>query len=186
MSHAETREPEGREAEPAAQEEAEQEPVADPLVQPERVRVWEDEYRELCISVDGRDYTKLRPCRAFPLSAKADYVSFLDKKDKEKALLAHPHKLDKESRRVLDRALARMYYVARITRIDSIKETWGVSHWEVETDRGYASFEVADRNKIRKMAGGRLVITDADGNRFEVEDVAALDSRSQALIFRET
>ncbi len=152
------------------------------LVSPERVRLWQDDFRRLHVSVDGRDYEDVRAVRAFPVSGKADYVSFLNKEGKEVVLLERAHELDKESRRVLTEALQKMYYVARITRVFDLAETMGVAHWQVMTDRGYASFEVADHEHIRTLPAGRFLITDADGNRFEIEDVAALDPRSQALL----
>jgi hypothetical protein len=55
----------------------------------------------------------------------------------------------------------------------------------VQTDRGYAAFEVVDLIHVRKMAVGRYVIADAVGNRFEIEDVHRLDSRSQAILLSE-
>ena len=152
------------------------------LVQPERVRLWQDDFRRLHISVDGREYEDVRAVRAFPVSGKADYVSFVNKEGKEVAFLARAHELDKESRRVLTDALQKMYYVAKITRIFSLTETMGVAHWQVMTDRGYATFEVADREHIRTLPAGRFLITDADGNRFEIEDATALDPRSQTLL----
>ena len=172
-------------------EEPEQEAFPESPVSAERVRIWEGADRKLCIEIDAGKETEatlegLIARRVFPLSGKADYVSMQGKKAKEKVLLSHPAKLDKKSRHILETALECMYYVAKITRIDSIEETWGVSHWQVETDRGYASFEVVDRSKIRKIGRGRLVITDADGNRFEVADVDQLDEKSQALVFSET
>ena len=172
-------------------EEPEQEPFPESPVPAERVRIWEGADRKLCVEVDTGKETEatfegLTARRIFPLSGKADYISMQGRTDKEKVLLARPAKLDKKSRHALEPALARMSYVAKIERIDSIEETWGVSHWHVQTDRGYASFEVVDRSKIRKIGQGRLVITDADGNRFEVEDVDQLDEKSQALVFSET
>ncbi|MHC4480943.1 MAG: DUF1854 domain-containing protein [Planctomycetota bacterium] len=157
------------------------------LLEPDRMKVWEDAFHVLHLRVDGKEYENVRPRRVFPLSEKADYVSFLDGDDKEVALLTEPQKLDKESRDALDKALEQVYYVARILRVDSITEAMGVTKWEAETDRGYAAFEVVDRRQhIRKLPGGRLVIMDADGNRFEVERVADLDERSQTLIHSET
>jgi len=155
-------------------------------VQPERVRVWEDEFHVLHVSVDGEVSSKVRPVRVFPISGKADYVSFLDEKDKEVCLLARPDRLDKESRRILEHALARMYYTPKILRVDRISEVMGVATWDVMTDRGYASFEIVDRrHHIRALPGGRYVLSDADGNRFEIEDIKALDPRSQALVHSE-
>ncbi|NLW50489.1 MAG: DUF1854 domain-containing protein [Candidatus Brocadiaceae bacterium] len=157
------------------------------LTQPEGARIWEDPFHRLHVSVDGREYENVRPRRTFPLSGKADYVSFMDENDKEVLLLAHPQNLDRESRRALEAALKRVYYVATILRVDAVSEKMGVSHWEVKTDRGYAMFEVVDRNRhIRRLPGDRVMIVDADGNRFEIPNVTELDERSQALVRSET
>ena len=90
---------------PEAEEESEEEQVLSVShghVEPERMRVWEDSLRRLCIRVDDKEHTNLRARRVFPLSGKAEYVSFLDDKGKEVALLTNPRKLDKESRQALD------------------------------------------------------------------------------------
>jgi len=151
-----------------------------------RVRLWLDDFHVLRLAVDGREFEDVRAVRAFPVSGKSEYVSFLDDKAKEIVLLANPRQLDKDSRRALRKALERMYYTPRITRIDSIKETWGVTHWEAQTDRGYATFEGVDREHIRRLPRGRFIIHDADGNRFEIEGVDKLDPRSRLLLQSET
>jgi hypothetical protein len=156
------------------------------VCQPEGVKVWQDEFHILHVSARGKTFDDVRPRRAFPLSEKADYVSFLNEKDKEVVLLVRPRELDAKSRAALEKALERVYYVAKIRRVDSVSETMGVSLWQVMTDRGYASFEVTERNSIRRLPGGRLIIVDVDGNRFEVESLDDLDERSQALIYSET
>ena len=148
--------------------------------------MWEDVFHSLNLAVDGKDFNDVRVVMAFPISRKADYVCFLDANGEELALLTSPEELDSESRKVLDVFLARHYHVPRISRIDSIRETWGVTHWCVMTDCGYAELEVADRENIRKLPGNRYIILDADGNRFEIENAALLDSRSQALLRGET
>ena len=161
--------------------------VLEDLVSPERTRIWEDAFKVLHVDVDGEVFENVRPRRAFPLSAKADYVSFLNSDGNEVLLLAHPHDLDVKSRTALDHALAHLYYVARITRVDSIGETMGVSLWHVMTDCGYAIFEVVDRQRhIRILPGGRYLITDVDGNRFEIPAIHELDPRSQSLVETET
>jgi len=171
--------------EDAANKESPRQEARDWLMQPERVRLWEDALHVLHISVDGKEHPNVHPHRVFPLSGYVDYLSFLDEKDKEVALVTHPGGLDKASRQALEKALDRMYYVAKIARIDEITESMGVTHWQVQTDRGYAAFEVVDLNHVRKMADGRYVIADADGNRFEIEDVRRLDSRSRAILLSE-
>jgi hypothetical protein len=156
-------------------------------VPPEGVRVWEDAFWELHVSAAGREFTNLRPRRVFPLSGRADYVSFLDEKGREVLLLAHPRRLDRESRHALEKALERTYYTAKILRVDGMREAMGVTQWDVLTDHGHARFEVVDREQhIRHLRGGRYVIADVDGNRFEIEDVRQLDKRSQDFVYHET
>jgi hypothetical protein len=152
---------------------------------PGRVRLWEDEYHVLHLSIDGEEHEGVRPLRVFPFSSKADYVSFMDEDEHEVALVTNPDELDKRSRRALEKALGHMYYTARIQRVDELEETMGVTHWKVMTDRGYAAFEVVDRRHIRRLPGGRLIIVDVDGNRFEIENLNELDERSQVLIHSE-
>jgi len=156
------------------------------VIGPDGVRVREDEFHRLHVIVDGTEHSNVRAVRAFPISEKADYISFLDSEGHEVALMAEPDKLDEASRVVLARALKTMYYMPKITCVHSITEKMGVGHWEVTTDRGYASFEVVSREQIRRLPRGRLLLNDADGNRFEIEDTEALDVRSRALIHSET
>jgi predicted oxidoreductase len=83
--------------------------------------------------------------------------------------------------------MAKLYFRAIITRIDSIGESMGVSMWEAMTDCGYAKFEVVDRQRhIRFLPGGRFLITDVDGNRYEIPCIYELDERSQRLVETET
>ncbi len=156
------------------------------LATADRVRVECDAFRRLRLRLDDQTYEDVRVVRAFPLSQRAPYLSFLNSEGKEIALLADPENLDDASRRVVEAALAEHYFAPRITRVYRISETWGVAHWEVETDCGPARFEVVDREKIRRLPNGGLIIVDADENRFVVEDVDALDPFSRHLVLAET
>ena len=156
------------------------------LVTADQVEAREDAFKVMSLTVDGERHDNVRPARVFPLSHKAPYISFIGDGGQEVALLANPEDLDEESRRTVELVLERNYFAPKIIRIYSITETWGVGHWQVETDSGHASFEVTDREKIRRLPGGGAIIVDADDNRFVVEDVSKLDARSQSLIHSET
>ena len=155
-------------------------------VGPERVRVFRDDFDVLHLVVDGETHADVRPLRLFPVSGKVDYVSFVTRERKEVCLLSNPDGLDEASRKALEDALESMYYMPKIRRIDSIREIWGISHWETQTDCGYATFEVVNREQIRRLPNGRFIIQDADGNRFEIEDINTLDPRSRMLVHSET
>ena len=161
--------------------------IPDWAVTADRVTIREDEYHILHVKVGDEEFSDVRPRRAFPLSSKSDYVSFLTDRDTEVVLLTDPRNLDRTSRKALERALDRVYYTAQILRVDKISEAMGVSMWEVLTNRGYAKFEIVDRQRfIHILPGGRYLITDVDGNRFEIEDISRLDAHSRSLIETET
>jgi len=58
----------------------------------------------------------------------------------------------------------------------------GVTNWETQTDHGYATFEVVDREYIRKLPGGRYIIADADGNRFELPNLRTNTSGNRSQL----
>jgi len=152
----------------------------------EDLAVWRDDHHHLNVKVGETTHENVRALRLFPVSGKSAYISFVGSKGKEVALLKKPEELDADSRDTLEHAFDRHYYTPKIVRVDRISETWGVGHWEVMTDCGYASFEIVARENIRNLGGGRYLMEDVDGNRFEIPAVSQLDARSQALIRSET
>ena len=153
------------------------------LLEAPRLRLWRDEFRRLHVLVDGKaEHVDLRPALVFPVSGAAEYMSFVDEKGRELVLLRNPDQLDPESRQVLAEELSRTYFVPRITRIYEIEDAHGSARWEVETDRGYRVFDVRDREDVRILASGRILLQDVDGNRFEIQSLGELDERSQRLL----
>ena len=67
----------------------------------------------------------------------------------------------------------------KIMRINRLKEYHGVMKFDVETERGRREFETRYKEDIRRLTGGRVVIKDADGNRYEIEDYRKLDEQMQ-------
>jgi hypothetical protein len=156
-------------------------------VESSRVRIWRDAFCLLHVAVDGQDHADMRPRRVFPISGRSPCVSFMNDKSEEVLLLRDPDRLDADSAAALATALSRVYCAAQIREVYDITEAMGVSLWVVMTDRGYATFEVVDRERhIRLLPNGRFLITDADGNRFEIPCVSDLDERSQRLVETET
>ncbi|MCJ7821728.1 MAG: DUF1854 domain-containing protein [Armatimonadetes bacterium] len=156
------------------------------MVDPGRVRVWRDEFHRLRVQVDGEaEHVDVKPARVFPISGAADCISFLDEDNKEVLLLKGVSGLDPESRQVLEEDIGRTYFVPKITYIYEIEDSHGAARWEVETDRGYRVFDVRDREDVRVVQGKRVLLQDADGNRFEIKDLSLLDPQSQKLLDNE-
>jgi Domain of unknown function (DUF1854) len=153
------------------------------IVEPARVRIWRDPFRRLCVTVkDYATYLDVRPARVFPVSEAAAFVSFLGLEDKEALMLRDICGLDGESRKVLEEEMTRAYFVPRIVEIIEIEDAHGAARWEVVTDRGYRLFDIRDREDVKVIEGRRVLLQDADGNRYEVVDITELDERSRRLI----
>lgn len=130
-------------------------------------------------------YLRIISARAFPLSDPDHYIGFLDGAGKDIGLIVDPSLLDPESRQILEEELEKRYFVPVVERVISVKEEFGTVYWRVETDRGEKEFIVRNlRDNIQELSSTRLLITDVDGNRFEIPDINRLDAKSLGIIMR--
>lgn len=121
--------------------------------------------------------------RMFPFDSPNEFISVLDKDDKEYGVIRKLSDFSGEDIDIINEFLARKYLCPEITKIYSLKEQLGYSYWEVETDRGKMSFSMHDTYRnIARVSDTRLVLTDVDGNRFSIKDVLALDRKSYRKI----
>lgn len=140
----------------------------------------------LRLTVDNESsYLKVSVVRAFPLSEPDRYLSVRYGENKEVGLIVDPGELDSEGRRLVVEELERRYVVPVIRRVRSIKERFGTVDWEVETDRGLCRFTTRNvRENMAQPSPGRYLITDVEGNRYDVRDLSALDAASQSWLMR--
>jgi hypothetical protein len=132
-----------------------------------------------------RSVLKVAVVRAFPLSHPQQYLSVRDGANKEVGLIVEAAELDEESRRFVGEDLERRYVVPVIHRIIAMKERFGTVEWEVKTDRGGCRFTTRNtRDNVVQPAPGRYLLTDVEGNRYDVRDLTALDAASQAWLLR--
>lgn len=123
--------------------------------------------------------------RVFPLSNPRRYVSVRDTEDEEIGIVVDVGELEAASRHVVEEELERRYIVPVVQRVLSVRERFGTIDWTVETDRGPRSFTTRNlRENVVQPAPNRYVLTDVDGNRYDVRDVEALDGVSQAWLLR--
>jgi len=133
---------------------------------------------------DGSVHSGIRVAPAFPITRPNSFLYLFDSDEKELGLVVDPRRLDRESRDILLDQADQAYFMPRITRIIRVEERMGmgIARWEVETDRGWSSFDVVSRSESVWFVGrDRIVIRDADGNRYLIEDMSALDKRSRRL-----
>ena len=131
-----------------------------------------------------RSYVRVQIARAFPLSQPDRYIGFRDAQDKDIGLLIAPDGLDPESRRILDEEMERRYFLPVILRVNQIKDEFGAIFFNVDTDKGPRTFYLRQlRESVYRLPGtDRVLITDTDGNRYDIPDVTRLDARTLTLI----
>ncbi len=133
---------------------------------------------------DGTVHRNVRVSLAFPISRPKRFIYLYTEDGAEIGLLPDPRKLEREARDLLLAQADQAYFMPRITGIRRIDEHMGIARWEVETDRGWSAFDVIARGESSHWYVGRnkIVVRDADGNRYLIEDTTALDSRSRRML----
>jgi len=72
-----------------------------------------------------------------------------------------------------------------IERVKWVREEYGVVYWSVETDRGPRDFVCRGlRDAVVEVGDTRLLLTDVDGNRFEIPDYTQLGRAVQTMLDR--
>jgi hypothetical protein len=140
----------------------------------------------LRLTIEGdRSYLQIGIVRAFPLSDPNQYFSVRDGANKEVGLIVDPSRLGVEDRQLVDEELQRRYFVPAVTRIVSAKERFGTVDWTVETDRGLCRFTTRNlRENVQRPAPERIILTDVDGNRYDIRNIDEVSRESQELLFR--
>ena len=152
-------------------------------IDPTRIRIHRNPSRNLCVEIGGRgSWEKVVVRLAFPFSDPRRHVVLSTADEEEIGVIADCAELEPESRRVLEEALEKRYHIPVIRRIVHAEDEREATRWAVETDRGPRTFAVQDRHNFTRVRGRRLIITDVDGNRFCIPDVARLDRESQKFL----
>jgi len=139
----------------------------------------------LRLAQPDRSWRAARVYRAFPLTDPAHYYGLTDGAGRELGIVVDPALLDEESRRAAETELEQRYFVPVVQRITDIREDYGATIVDAETDRGRKRYVIRSiRDNVVELPGGRLLVTDVDGNRFEIADLHALDARSQNVFLK--
>ena len=128
-------------------------------------------------------HLKVKVARAFPLSIPHLYIGFRDGANKEIGLIKDIFDLPPESRKLVEEELQKSYFAPIILKIKSIQERFGFTEWIVATDKGERKFFTKGvHDNIAEVGRGKLMVTDADGNRYEIPNVEKLDAHSLSLL----
>ena len=131
----------------------------------------------------GEKFTELELHRMFPITGLDKYISLLDSSGNEVAVIRNINDLMPESKAVVERCLTEYYMMPRITRFIRMSEKFKIWMWTAETDKGICTFEIRNHlTAIKPLYDGRVLIKDANDNRYEIPDVSKLDKKSIKMI----
>jgi hypothetical protein len=130
-----------------------------------------------------RNYPRVNLFRSFPFTAERTYISVREPEGEEVGIIRNLDDFPREVVALLDEEIDRRYFLPLIEKINSIKEEFGYSYWDVETNSGSRRFTIKrDQNSLIPVRGNRLLVIDVDGNRFEISDYKKLDAKSYRTI----
>jgi hypothetical protein len=154
------------------------------LLDPREVRLRRDERHRIVLELgEGRRHEHVMVTHTFPVSRPGKFVLLRDAHGGEIGLIPDADALDRESREVLAEELDRAYFMPRILSVTDIEDQFGIATWQVITDRGPTRFQVRARTEsVWSFGGGRYLIKDVEGNRFDIPSLADLDDRSRMLV----
>jgi len=158
-------------------------------LQPGSTRFLVDEHGSLKVSAENEIHEGVFALRALPATYPDQFISICyadaDGQDHEVGMVRDLGEWPATVRHLLRQALARRYFIRRITAVEKIDCEHGLLTLRVQTEHGPAQFTMRNSHNHAQDFGetGKLLL-DVDDNRFLVEDVDALPPRQQALFRR--
>lgn len=147
------------------------------------IELYLNQFSELFLRRPGEEPTGPLVARlSFPLSYGDEFISLSKNSGEEIGIIRRLSELDRESQGVVRQELEWRHFSTRITAIHAIDVKHYVPHWDVETERGRRVFEMRSRRDLRMLGSSRVLLRDADGNRYEIRDLRDLDGASRQLI----
>lgn len=140
--------------------------------------------RLLLTTADGVRHAGVVPVRAFPIAAPHEGLAMVDADGREVAWVNALDRLNAPLRSLIEEELVSREFTPEIRRIVAVSTFSTPSVWQVDTDRGLASFVLKGEEDIRRLKDGALWISDSHGIQFVVRDRRALDRRSRRLLER--
>lgn len=136
---------------------------------------------------DGRSFENLEPRRLFPITGMEKYIALLDESGVEQAVIRDLSTLPAEQRKIIEACLAEYYLIPKILKITNFDErSDGITLYTV-TERGPVNIEMRTwRQGFSLTQEYRMLIRDANDNRYEIPDINKLDNVSRSILNRYT
>lgn len=120
---------------------------------------------------------------SFPHMDNTIYISVRTGDNKEVGMIKSLVEFPDDTIKLLNRHINLRYFAPKITNINAIREEFGYSYWDTETDSGKCCFTVrTGGGNVTTVTDQKMLITDVDGNRFVIEDLSHLSEKEYKMI----
>jgi len=130
------------------------------------------------LEYNGNTWPRIAVYRAFPFTDPERYISIRepDEKAKEIGMVQDLNKdLDPQTAELLREQLRIRYFTPKILKIQDIKEEYGFAYFKAVTEQGPCRFTIhMSGSSVVRLSDSRILLSDLDGNRFEIEDLNRL------------
>ncbi|MBR2876445.1 MAG: DUF1854 domain-containing protein [Clostridia bacterium] len=131
----------------------------------------------------GEKFTGVELRRMFPITGLTKYIALVDSNGEQIAIIRDLNDLLDESKAVAEKCLEEYYMIPRILKFIKMSEKFKIWMWTAETDKGVYTFEIRNHiTAVKPLYDGRVLIKDANDNRYEIPDVKKLDKKSLKMI----
>lgn len=130
----------------------------------------------------GQQHVDVSLTPLFPISDPQHWIAVVDDSGRELACIADPQELSPKDRDIVNDELSRREFMPVIRRILHVSGKAEPTEWTVETDRGPTRFVLKSDENVRRLGDNKVAIVDANGVRYLIDDVRALDVRSRRVI----
>lgn len=127
----------------------------------------------------GKHYDRVGVYRAFPLTEPEHYISIreADEKAREIGMVERLTDIVPEQADMLREQLRLRYFMPVIEKIISVKDEYGYAYFDVKTNFGACRFTThMGSEAFVSLTDTRIMITDLDGNRYEIPDLNRLSA----------
>lgn len=130
---------------------------------------------------NGTSYDRVLLYRTFPFTDPSHYISVRESNEKAREIGVIKDldvDLSKEEVKMIKEQLDLRYFTPIIKKVNDIKEEYGYAYFNVKTNFGVCKFTIQmNGGSVFHLSENRILITDLDGNRFEVPDLLKLSAK---------
>ena len=131
----------------------------------------------VALKTKDKEYPRVGVYLTFPLTNPEEFISIreADEKAKEIGMVEKLSLLPADQQEMLREQIKLRYFMPVITKVMDVKDEYGYAYWNVATTFGVCRFTTQmSGDAVIHLSDSRLLVTDIDGNRYEIPDFYSL------------